>query len=470
MVDGSILAAMNEPSVTRNSLEHESGGVWASMTVRERVRWVRGLRGRLFDAMNELAGLMADEIGKPEHEAITGDVLPLLAACRWHERYAARLLRDRKPLGRPIWMFGQRHRLVSVALGHVGIIATWNYPVQLLGIQMVQALVAGNRVTVKPSERTPRTQGRLIEMASIGLPEGTLRAYDADREAGARMLDDERFDHVVFTGSTAVGRSIAKRLAESLTPSTLELSGRDSVLVLDDADVALAAERIWNLVVMNAGQTCMAPRRVLVHEAVYERLCEAIREHAPGDGRVLADGAMAERVRRLRGEAANAGAELVPACDVSERDRVMPTIALGVAAESELVCGDHFGPLAGVVKCESEADMLRIHRACSQHLATSVFSASRERVLGLAAVLGAGTVVHNDVVLPTAHPGVSIQGHWDSGWGASRGEEGLRAMSRRVHLASVPKKLRAPAGEPGQKQMKQLRTAMKWLYGGGTRS
>ncbi len=424
--------------------------------------------------MDELAGLMEEEVGKPLHEAVTGDVLPLLASCRWHERHAARILKSRKPLGQPVWMFGQRHRVVAQPLGHVGIIATWNYPVQLLGIQMLQALVAGNRVTVKPSERSPRTQQRLVELASVGLPPGTLRLWDSDREAGARMLESERFDHVVFTGSTAVGREIAKALAPTLTPSTLELSGRDSVLVLDDADPDLAAERIWNLVTMNCGQTCMAPRRVLVDDAVYERFRESIRRLAPNDLLRAIDERSAEAVRTLAHAAEQEGAELVPEPSNESGGgggrAVLPRVALGVRPDSEIVTGDHFGPLCAVVRCADETEMLRVHRDCSQHLATSVFSADRNRINALIPHLGAGTVVHNDVVLPTAHPGVSIRGRGESGWGASRGEEGLLAMVHRVHVAGVPRRLRAPAGRPTPKQLDQFRFLVKLLYGRGPRS
>lgn len=461
---------MPELPDTRKNPDPDRGGAWAETPLNERVRWLRGFRGRLFDATDELAALMAEEVGKPLHEAVTGDLLPLLASCKWHEKHAGRLLKAQRPRGTPLWMIVQRHRVVSVPLGHVGIIATWNYPVQLLGIQMIQALVAGNRVTVKPSERSPRTQRRLVELASVGLPVGTLSAWDSDREAGARMLETETFDYIVFTGSTAVGRSIARTLAESLTPSTLELSGRDSVLLLDDADTDLAADRIWNLVTMNCGQTCMAPRRVLADEKVYDRLRDSLRRNAPEGVREIIDERSAAEVRKLTEAAAAEGAEIIPA-PASETGRsVTARIAMGVDAGSELVAGDHFGPLCAVVRCSGEEEMLRIHRACSQHLATSVFSADRERVNRLIPHLKAGTVVHNDVVLPTAHPGVSIRGHRDSGWGASRGEDGLRSMVQRVHVASVPRRLRAPAGQPGEKQLAQLRGIMKFLYGRGPRS
>jgi aldehyde dehydrogenase (NAD+) len=454
----------------RNNPDAYPGSAWADTPLARRLQWVRAFRARLFDATDELVTLMAEEVGKPKHEALTGDLLPLLAACKWHERHAKRILKPAKPRGTPIWMFGQRHRLISVPLGHVAIIATWNYPVQLLGIQMLQALVAGNRVTVKPSERSPRTQTRLIELAAQGLPDGTLTRYDAGREAGAQMLANGHFDHVVFTGSTPVGRSIAATLAQSLTPSTLELSGRDSVLVLDDADPDLAAERIWNLVTMNAGQTCMAPRRVLVATGIYDRVCDALRSRAPQHPRNMIDDAAAEQVRTLANQATADDAQPVPAHTEQHGRAVMPSMILHAHPQSSVVAGDHFGPLSAVVRCDNEDEMIRLHHECSQHLATSVFTARRDRALALAPRLGAATVVHNDIVLPTAHPGVSIQGHADSGWGASRGEDGLRAMSRRVHFASVPRFLRAPAGEPGKKQLDQLRTAIRWIYGRGPRS
>lgn len=368
----------NNPDLSDNN--SESAASWADASLRERLRWVRGFRLRVFDAMDELAMLIREEVGKPTHEAITGDLFPLLASCRWHERHAKRILGRRKPIGTPILMLGQRHRIASYPIGHVGIIATWNYPVQLLGVQLLQALVCGNRVTVKPSERSPKTQTMLIELASVGLPSGTLRLYPHDRVAGKRMLESEDFDHVVFTGSTAVGREIATGLASSMTPSTLELSGRDSVFVLDDADPMLAAERIWNTVTMNSGQTCMAPRRVLASSGVFEALCQAIRQIAPTSEREMIDDRSAAEIRQLALNAAAAGAELIPDAKEGSGRSVVPRIALGVQADAELIAGDHFGPLCAVVRCTDVDEMLRFHRTSNQHLASSVFCAQYDSV------------------------------------------------------------------------------------------
>ncbi|MDG1978132.1 MAG: aldehyde dehydrogenase family protein, partial [Phycisphaerales bacterium] len=173
------------------------------MSLAERSAWA-GRFGRLVAADQEgLARLVGEEIGKPAWETLVAEVMPLVASARWHARRGGRLLSDRRLPGRPWWMFGQSARVRRVPLGRVGIIATWNYPIQLLGIQILQAVMAGNRVVVKPSERSPRSQRRLLELArAAGLPEGVLESTASDREAGVALLADPDLDHLVFTGST----------------------------------------------------------------------------------------------------------------------------------------------------------------------------------------------------------------------------------------------------------------------------
>lgn len=365
------------------------------------------------------------------------DLVPLLSSCKWHERHARRVLRPQRIRGASVWQIGQRHRLRREPLGSVGIIATWNYPVQLIGVQMVQALVAGNRIFVKPSERCPRTQARLIEIASdAGLPEGTLRVLDATREAGAAMLRDEPLDHLVFTGSTAVGREIAAALGPRLIPSTLELSGRDSALVLGDADVRLAARSIGAAVRLNAGQTCMAPRRVLVDASVADELAKL-----------------------LEAEVAKGG--MITDCDGNQ---TRATVERCLASD-ELVAGDHFGPSIAVVSCDSVERMLDVHRSVGQHLATSVFTSDTVRAHELAGRLGAGTVTINDAVIPTAHPGAPLPALGGSGWGLSRGELGLLAMTRPVHVSRTSRRMRVPTDPPSKKQVEQVTKFVRWWYG-----
>lgn len=243
----------------------------------ERLQWLEGFGVRMDRHADDLIKLICIETGKSAWESFASEILPLRASIRWHLNNAPRILAPRRLSGRPWWMLGQRHQVLRLPAGRVAIIATWNYPVQLLGIQLVQSIVAGNITVVKPSENSPRSQGLLLRLAAEGLRDGTLTRTAATRAAGEELLGARSvdgilpFDHIVFTGSTEVGRVIAKRAAESLTPTTLELSGCDSAIVLASADAKLAAKSLWQAVVLNAGQTCMAPRRIIVEASIYRQ-------------------------------------------------------------------------------------------------------------------------------------------------------------------------------------------------------
>ena len=435
----------------------------SSRSLAARLAWCRRF-GRLVAAdTDHLAALAEAEIAKPAWETLVSDVMPLVAACRWHARHARGLLATRRIPGRPFWLMGHRTRLQRAPLGRVGIIATWNYPLQLLGVQLVQAVVAGNRVVVKPSERTPRTQGRLLELAlAAGLSEADLEIRPADRDAGAALLREPDLDHVVFTGSTPVGRRVAEACAERLLPSTLELSGCDSAIVLDDADPVLAARTIWAGLTLNHGRTCMAPRRVLVHRSIASAFAAAIVPLATGAApRSLADPKAAARHRELVADAAARGARRVSTEDAIDGDRVRAQILLDCPTDAEAFHADHFGPLVVTAAYGDESELLRLHRLGGKHLATSVFTRDPRRAERLASSLGSGIVTINDTIVPTAHPGAPISATGDAGWGASQGVEGLLAMTRPI-VVSRTGRFRPPSGEPDPRSLGFLRGLVRW--------
>jgi acyl-CoA reductase-like NAD-dependent aldehyde dehydrogenase len=450
-------------------------GEWSRTSVERRLAWAAKFRAAVAGDAEVLCGLAEQEVGKSAWETTVSDLAPLLAACRWHERHAASVLGARGLGGAPLFGRGTRVRVEHVPLGRVAIIATWNYPVQLLGIQLLQALVAGNTVVVKPSEHAPRTQERLIQLAeSAGLPAGTISVRPATRDAGRTMLETERFDHVVFTGSTGVGRTIAEQLAGTLTPSTLELSGCDSALVLADADADLAARCIWDAVVLNAGQTCMAPRRALVDRAVYRLFLSRLAPLAAGAKPVrLISREAVERAHGFAAEAVRSGASSLsgvlepPGADGRS---MRPVAIVDCPPDAPLVRGEHFGPVIAVVPVAGLEEAVRLHAGVPKKLATSVFTRSVRLGEELAPRLGSGVVTINDVVLPTAHPGVSITGSGLSGWNPSRGPEGLRALTRAVHVSVTRGLLRPPTGVPSSVQARQVSRFLLWWYGAGRRS
>jgi len=417
---------------------------WGADDLPRRLAWLRAFRRLIAKSHDELCELVGAEVHKPRVEALMADVLPLELACVWLERNAAKLLATRTAPGKPWLLLGQRAQLRRAPLGTVGIIATWNYPIGLLGIQLIQALVAGNRVVIKPSERAPRSQARLIELARGAADEAgvaraefdvVLRSLPATREAGTTLLHTERLDHLVFTGSTSVGRQIAAWGAETLTPTTLELSGRDSALVLADANLKVAARAIWNAVSMNGGQTCMAPRRALVAAEIYPAFCSALAYcAAAGPARRLIDAPAAARVAGLAQQAFDLGGRslsgvLERACGEGDGagSSIRPQAIADCQPDWPIVDGDHFGPLLAVVRCKSVDEMLAVHHRCDQHLATSVYTRNVRAAQALVARLGAAQVTINDTVLPTAHPGTSIARLGESGWGTSRGAAGILA-------------------------------------------
>ncbi len=440
---------------------------WSKASQRD--AWLSGFRTRVSRDALSLAALIHEEMGKPLDEALATDVMALLASIKWHQKQAARVLRPRSLRHRPVWMLGVHQRVLRAPLGRVGIIATWNYPVQLLGVQVVQALTAGNRVIVKPSEHVPRTQRALLELAQEGLPEGTLTWTQATREAGRDMLASGGLDHVVFTGSTSVGRAIASTLAEPLVPSTLELSGRDSAFVLADADAALAAKTIWHWVTMNSGQTCMAPRRALVHENVYAEFVRQLGLIGAGEApRRLITRQAADEAHQAAVEGVVAGGRALSGVlegPGGEGARWMRPIAIVDCPENApTVAGDHFGPVIAVVPIRDTGHALQIHHACGQHLATSVFTRNKRLVRELAPRLGSSVVTHNDAILPTGHPGATLGGRGPSGWGVSRGEEGLLAMTRPVSVSTTGR-LRLPVGPTAPAQERRIAQLIGILYG-----
>src|SRR5439155_12406193 len=183
---------------------------WSRRPVRERLRPVRAFRHLLVEACDELGDAVQGEVGRSPDEVLGGDVLPLADACRFLEREAGRLLRPRKVRlrSRPLWLFGQRDTVHRRPHGVVAIIGTWNYPLFLNGVQIVQALAAGNGVVWKPSEVSTASAPLLHRLLlRAGFPADLVQTLPATRAAGAALVEAD-VDHVVFTGSAATGRKL----------------------------------------------------------------------------------------------------------------------------------------------------------------------------------------------------------------------------------------------------------------------
>ena len=261
----------------------------------------------------------ADFGRRSRHETLLGEVLVVVRAIRHaRPRLAWWARRRRVPVGAPFWP--GRAWLVPQPLGIVGVMAPWNYPVQLALSPIVGALGAGNRVALKPSEATPRTADELAGLVEAALGPDIARTVLGGPDV-ARAFARQPFDHLVFTGSTATGRDVMRAAAESLTPLTLELGGRCPAIVLPDADIDRAAETIVMGKGLNAGQTCIAPDHVLAVGAAAGTLPAGLARardklYPGGLPTAVLPGAQAERVEGLladpRVASAAGGPHLMP--------------------------------------------------------------------------------------------------------------------------------------------------------------
>ena len=409
---------------------------WAALPVSQRLPLIRRLRHLLVEECDSLCTAVEQDIAKPVEETIAGDILPLAAACRFLERRAQRILRSRRisKLGRPIWLWGQTDVIHRRPRGVVGIIGTWNYPLLLNGVQILQALVAGNGVVWKPSElarASARSFFALLQRA--GCPSGLVEMLPGTREAGAELANAE-IDHVVFTGSSSTGRALAEILGRRLVSSTLELSGCDAMFVLEDADIDMAAQAAWFGATLNRGQTCLAARRVFVHRSCYDPFIDALSQYVTRALPMnLALESQVKQAENCIRDAVSEGARLLrPATSdhtPAATSASWPAAVLDARPEMAICQQALFAPILAVLAFDSEEQALKLDACCPYGLGASIFSRNSTRAAQLACNLRVGSVAINDVIVPTAHPETPFGGRGESGWGVTQGAEGLLQMT-----------------------------------------
>jgi len=371
---------------------------WARTTLRERLRVLRRFRALLAERGETTAQQITEALPTRDHpaETLSAEVIPLADAARFLEREALRLLQPRRVglRGRPWWLMGVRSRVRRVPWGVVLIIAPSNYPLMLLGVQALSALVAGNAVWLKPGRDGAAAAHALRDLLhDAGLPRGLLHVTDESVEAATDAID-AGVDHIVLTGSAATGRKVLAQAAESLTPVTCELSGCDAMIVLRDADLDLVEKAVVFGMRLNRSATCIAPRRIIAERPI-----------------------AAELERRL--------SEAFAAMDPPPR----------LIADGSMLDEDVFEPVTCLVAADDADNAARLANASRYALGASVFG-SEPAAQALASRLRAGSICLNDLIMPTADPRLPFGGTGESGFGVTRGPEGLLAMTRPIAIAT----------------------------------
>jgi acyl-CoA reductase-like NAD-dependent aldehyde dehydrogenase len=408
---------------------------WAGAGVGLRLRIVRSLREQVAERAEELAAAGASE-GHCIEEVLLAEVLPLLEACRFLERRAGELLKtvSHGMRGRPLWLPGVQSVQSREPLGVVAVVSPGNYPLFLGAVSVVQALVVGNAVVWKPAPGGGRVAGLLSKMFSeAGLPADVLQVLPEEAECG-RLLVGAAVDKVVFTGGHANGVDVASRLARNLVPAVLELSGCDAVFVRSDADLPLVAKALRFGLTFNESRTCLAPRRVFVARSVAGELERLLKDCLAASRRVIScngwSGARVGALRAVLDDALGGGARFLHGGLGASGEIQLPCVLADARPGMRLFAEDVFAPVLGIMAVDSDAEALEHAARCGFALGASVFSRDAAAAARLAAGVRCGLVSVNDLIVPSADPRIAFGGTGSSGYGVTRGAEGLLELTR----------------------------------------
>lgn len=421
---------------------------WAALSFRERGTVVMRARQIILAEMDEIARLISRECGKPVAEALSMELAPTLDLMQYFARRTKRLLRPQKIDIGQYGLLGRSSKIIYRPLGVVGIISPWNFPWAIPLGEVVMALMAGNAVVLKPSELTTLTGlkiGEVFKRAS--LPDGLLEVVAGDGQTGAALVE-AGVDKIMFTGSVETGKRVGEAAARQLIPAVLELGGKDPMIVLEDADVEVAASAaVWGAF-CNSGQACASVERCYVHESIapqfIERVVKQTRalKQAAGTNEDVDIGSMSSE-RQLQIVAGHVEAALAQGARALTGGRrapdlagpfYEPTVLADVTQEMTVMREETFGPVLPLMTFKTEEEAIRLANDSQFGLTASVWTKDTRRGKRIAARIEAGTVMVNEVLYTHGVAQTPWGGMKQSGLGRTHGRLGLLELVAPQHL------------------------------------
>lgn len=405
---------------------------WAKTSIEARAGALITIADALELRKDELISILIAEQGKPLLEA-SGEVNGMIAIIRRISTFK---------LDPEVLEESAERRIVAqrISLGVVGAILPWNFPLSLIALKLPSALLAGNTIILKPAPTTPLGTLLFGEIISNIVPPGVINVVTDNNDLGHILASHPDVRKVSFTGSTATGKKVMATAADTVKRVTLEMGGNDAAIVLDDVNVAHVAPDLFRVAFTNAGQLCMAVKRVYAHADIYDELCQRLADIA--NAAIVDDGtkpdtdigplqnyAQFDKVKKLI-ESARREGSIIAGGQVPERKGyfIRPTIVNNISDGTELVDNEQFGPILPIVKIVDEDDGIRRANASSFGLGASVWSSDLDRAQKVAACLEVGTVwinKHYDL-----DPSVPFGGAKESGIGAEMGQAGLHEFTQ----------------------------------------
>lgn len=402
---------------------------WSKTPIEDRRAAIKAISAIIKENADELHRLLTAEQGKPHGQAMNeiigasamvGAQATLDLDDEINEDSDTRLSRTRR-----------------VPVGVVGGIVPWNFPVMMAMQKIAPAMLSGCTIVLKPSPFTPLTTLRLAELIKDAAPAGVINVITGEDSLGPMITEHPDIDKITFTGSTATGKKIMEGASRDLKRITLELGGNDASIVLPDADVEKVAEQLFWSSFANAGQICVAAKRIYIHEDIYDDLSKAIAEYAKsvkvGDGSQQGTGVgpiqnrkQYERVLELIQDAKDQGYQFLIGGD---HDPSVPgyyvpiTILDNPPEDARIVAEEQFGPVMPLMKFSSDDEVIERANNSDYGLAGAVWTKDTERGVRIAEQLETGTVWVNEYL--HFSPFTPFGGHKQSGFGAEYGKEGL---------------------------------------------
>jgi acyl-CoA reductase-like NAD-dependent aldehyde dehydrogenase len=410
---------------------------WAAQSVAERARMMMRYRAVIANNAERVARTSCDETGKLLFEALITDVQTTCDLAKWYARRAGRIMRPRRvPAG---WLVTKRAYEMREPYGVIGVIGPWNFPVLNCMRSVLAALMCGNTVVLKPSEASPLSALVMRELATeAGIPDDVFLVATGDGSTGAALVESG-VDKLSFTGSVDTGRRIARAAAERLLPLSLELGGKDPMIVLHGADLDRAADAAVAGAFINAGQICTSIERAYVEASIYDEFLRRVVDRAKqvrlGADETADVGAITvekqiELIEQQVDDALRHGARaLVGGERVRGAGRYFaPTVLADVTQDMRIMREETFGPVLPIMKVADAEEAIRLANDSVFALGSSVWG-KRAAAQRAARQLRAGMVSINDTLMNGVIAGLPFGGLKDSGYGRVYGDEAIREMT-----------------------------------------
>ncbi|MCX6281209.1 MAG: aldehyde dehydrogenase [Bacteroidetes bacterium] len=444
----------NIPSVLQS--QREFFNAYLTRDLDFRIEQLKTLRKAILAYEDQLYEAFRTDLGKSKFEVYETEIGLVLEEAGRHIHKLHQWAKPLKTGTNQVLHFWSKSRIYKEPFGLVLIMAPWNYPFQLLINPLIGAVSAGNCVALKPSELTPAIAGVMEEMITRFFDPRYISIFNGDVETSKALLR-EKWDHIFFTGSPAVGRIVMESAARNLSPVVLELGGKSPCVVDADADLKVAASRITWGKFLNSGQTCIAPDYLFVHTSVKDELLRLMSnkiiqyfsahpKESSDYPRIVSE----EKTQRL---AAFLGqGKVICGGEVNIHDRyIAPTILDGIGPGDPVMQEEIFGPILPVMEFSDIEEVIRFINSNPKPLALYYFSEDKARQDAFIAKTSSGGACINDVITHIANPNLPFGGVGNSGMGQYHGQFSFDTFSHHRSVLSKSTRVDIPVRYPPYK-------------------